>query len=88
MNMRQASAPSRGFFSAFLPPLLTLSAPVNTPLNIPTTMAFPPVPRTTSSPSVELLMDVANTTQEITSRLTARVFSAIAHPERGPALRE
>jgi hypothetical protein len=29
-------------------------------------MAFPPVPPTTSSPSVELLMDVANTTQEIT----------------------
>jgi hypothetical protein len=33
-------------------------------------------------------MDVANTTQEITSRLTARAFSAIAHPEQGPALRE
>jgi hypothetical protein len=50
-------------------------------------MAFPPVPPTTSSPSVELLMDVANTTQEIISRLTARAFSAIAHPEQGPALR-
>jgi hypothetical protein len=28
-------------------------------------MAFPPVPPTISSPSVELLMDLANTTQEI-----------------------
>jgi hypothetical protein len=27
-------------------------------------------------------------TQEITSGLTARAFSAIAHPEQGPALRE
>ncbi|MFN9071039.1 MAG: hypothetical protein ACK6CO_03825 [Cyanobacteriota bacterium] len=33
-------------------------------------------------------MDVANTTQEITSRLTARAISAIAHREQGPALRE
>ncbi len=32
-----------------------------------------------------LLMDVANTTQEITSSLTAHAFSAIAHPEQGPA---
>ncbi|MFI0404246.1 MAG: hypothetical protein ACH34U_15200 [Cyanobium sp.] len=46
-------------------------------------MAFPPVPPTTNSPSVELLMDVANTTQEITSRLTARAFSGIAKPEQG-----
>ncbi|MFM7640066.1 MAG: hypothetical protein ACKO45_00685 [Cyanobium sp.] len=37
---------------------------------------------------MELLMDLANTTQAITSRLTLRAFSAIAHPERGPALRE
>lgn len=33
-------------------------------------------------------MDGANTTQEITSRLTLRAFTAIAHPKRGPALRE
>ena len=46
-------------------------------------MAFPPAPTTTSSPSVELLMDVANTTQENTSRLTARAFSGIAKPEQG-----
>ncbi|MFN6354076.1 MAG: hypothetical protein ACK40D_14520, partial [Cyanobacteriota bacterium] len=58
------------------------------PPSVPTPLAFSPVPPTTSSPSVELLMDVANTTQEITSRLTARAFSAIAHPEQGPALRE
>lgn len=64
-------------------PNLQLSAPGNTPLSVPTPMAFPPVPPTTSSPSVELLMDVANTTQEITSRLTARAFSGIAKPEQG-----
>jgi hypothetical protein len=29
------------------------------------------------------LMDVANTTQEITSRLTARAFSGIAKAEQG-----
>ncbi|MEY4354896.1 MAG: hypothetical protein RLZZ609_3137 [Cyanobacteriota bacterium] len=46
-------------------------------------MDFPPVPPTTSSPSVELLMDVANTTQEITSHLTARAFSGIAKPKQG-----
>jgi hypothetical protein len=33
-------------------------------------------------------MDVANTTQEITSRLIAHALSAIALPEQGPALRE
>jgi len=33
-------------------------------------------------------MDVANTSQEFTSRLTARAFTAIARPEQGPALRE
>lgn len=33
-------------------------------------------------------MDGATTTQEITSRLTVRAFTAIAHPDRGPALRE
>jgi hypothetical protein len=32
---------------------------------------------------LELLMDVANTTQEITSRLTARAFSGIAKAEQG-----
>jgi hypothetical protein len=39
-------------------------------------MAFPLVPLTTSSPSVELLMEVANTTQEITSLFTIRAFTA------------
>lgn len=51
-------------------------------------MSFCPVPPPPAARTLELLMDVANTTQEITSRLTASAFSAIAHPEQGPALRE
>jgi hypothetical protein len=31
---------------------------------------------------------VASASEEITSRLTARAFTAVAHPEQGPALRE
>lgn len=34
-----------------------------------------------------LLRDVANTTQGITSRLTARAYRAIANPEKWAALR-
>jgi hypothetical protein len=52
-------------------------------------MAFAPLPATTTAtPAVELLMDVASASEEITSRLTARAFTAVAHPEQGPALRE
>lgn len=43
---------------------------------------------TTASPAIELLMDVANTSQEITSRLTARAYAAIHDPRLGPQLRE
>ena len=51
-------------------------------------MALAPLPTTTATLSVELLMDVANASEEITSRLTARAFTAVTHPEQGPALRE
>jgi hypothetical protein len=34
-------------------------------------MAFHSLPPTSDSPAIELLMDVDNTSQEITSRLTA-----------------
>jgi len=51
-------------------------------------MAFAPLPPTTATPAVELLMDVAEASEEISSRLTVRAFAAIADPEKGPALRE
>jgi hypothetical protein len=51
-------------------------------------MASHSLPPTTASPAIELLMDVANTSQEITSRLTARAYAAIHDPQLGPQLRE
>ncbi|MFM9103701.1 MAG: hypothetical protein ACKOPS_21145 [Cyanobium sp.] len=51
-------------------------------------MAFVPAPLSTETPAVELLMDVASGLEEISSRLTARAFTAVGHPEQGPALRE
>ncbi|MCS5692596.1 hypothetical protein NZK33_11440 [Cyanobium sp. FGCU-6] len=48
----------------------------------PTTPAL-----TTATPAVELLIEVANASQEITARLTARACDAVSDPSRGPALR-
>ena len=53
------------------------------PLSLALTADSKGVLPTTSNVSVELLMDVPNTTQEITSRPTPPAFSAVAHPERG-----
>lgn len=46
-----------------------------------------PPPLTTDTPAVELLIDVANVSQEIAARLTARACDAVSDPSRGPALR-
>jgi hypothetical protein len=36
--------------------------------------------------STELLMDTTTALQEIESRMTARAFTAVHHPEQGPAV--
>ena len=41
----------------------------------------------TADISVQLLMDTMNALQEIESRITARVFSAVMEPTQGPAVR-
>jgi len=46
------------------------------------------LPLTTDTPAVELLLDVANVSAEITARLTARACDAITQPDQGPALRQ
>lgn len=45
-------------------------------------MAFVPAPLSTETPAVELLMDVASGLEEISSRLTARAFTAVI-PSKG-----
>jgi hypothetical protein len=44
-------------------------------------------PLTTDTPAVELLIQVANMSQEIAARLTVRDCDAVSNPSRGPALR-
>jgi hypothetical protein len=46
------------------------------------------LPLTTDTTALELLIDVANVSAEITSRITARACEAISKPEQGPALRQ
>ncbi len=47
-----------------------------------------PLPLTTDTPALELLIDVANVSAEITARFTARACDAITQPDQGPALRQ
>jgi len=47
----------------------------------------PPAPLTTSSPTVELLVDVALTIQAVGNRLTALGLDAAREPETGPEVR-
>jgi hypothetical protein len=42
---------------------------------------------TTADIGIQLLMDSTVSLQEIEARITARVFAAVHHPERGPAVR-
>jgi hypothetical protein len=42
----------------------------------------------TADISIQLLMDSTSALQEIESRITARVFSAVHNPEQGPAVRQ
>ncbi len=42
---------------------------------------------TTADIGIQLLIDSTVNLQEIESRMTARVFAAVHHPERGPAVR-
>jgi hypothetical protein len=44
-------------------------------------------PLTTADIGIQLLMDSTVNLQEIEARITARVFAAVHHPERGPAVR-
>ena len=45
------------------------------------------MPLSTGDISVQLLMDSTVSLQEIEALITARVFEAVHHPERGPAAR-
>ena len=45
------------------------------------------MPLTTADIGIQLLMDSTVSLQEIEARITARVFAAVHHPERGPAVR-
>ena len=45
------------------------------------------MPLTTADIGTQLLMDSTANLQEIEARITARVFAAVHHPERGPAVR-
>ena len=45
------------------------------------------MPLTTADIGIQLLMDSTVNLQEIDARITARVFAAVHHPERGPAVR-
>jgi hypothetical protein len=56
------------------PPLGTLESHALAP------MAFAPL-TTTATLSLELLMDLANASEEISSRLTARAYADVEHPE-------
>jgi hypothetical protein len=42
----------------------------------------------TADISIQLLMDTMNALQEVESRVTARAFSAVMDPTKGPAVRE
>jgi hypothetical protein len=43
---------------------------------------------TTADIGTQLLMDSTDSLQEIEARITARVFEAVHHPERGPTVRK
>jgi hypothetical protein len=45
------------------------------------------MPLTTAYIGIQLLMDSMVSLQEFEARLSARVFAAVQHPERGPAVR-
>ena len=45
------------------------------------------MPLTIADVGTQLLMDCRVCLQEIEARITARVFAAVHHPERGPAVR-
>ncbi|MBW4531539.1 MAG: hypothetical protein KME02_12725 [Aphanothece saxicola GSE-SYN-MK-01-06B] len=42
------------------------------------------MPFSTADISIQLVMDTANTLQEIDSRMTARAIGAVHNPEKGP----
>ncbi len=42
---------------------------------------------TTADISIQLLMDTTNALQETETRMTARAFTAVHHPEQEPAVR-
>ena len=46
------------------------------------------MPLSIANIGIQLLMDSTVSLQEIEARLTARVFAAVHHPERGPAVRQ
>jgi hypothetical protein len=46
------------------------------------------LPPTTASPAIELMMNVANTSQEIGFRLTAHAYAGIHDPQLEPQLQE
>jgi hypothetical protein len=66
-----------------------MSAPGNAVGSRHSTMVSTPFdpPITTDTPALELFIEVANASQEIAARLTARACDAIADPTRGPAVR-
>ncbi|MCT0247870.1 hypothetical protein [Synechococcus sp. CS-205] len=45
------------------------------------------MPLTIADISIQLLMDTTSALQEIETRMTARAFTAVHHPEQGPAVR-
>jgi hypothetical protein len=45
------------------------------------------MPLTTADIGTQLMMECTVSLQEIEARITARVFAAVNHPERGPAVR-
>jgi hypothetical protein len=45
------------------------------------------MPLTTADIGTQLMTDCTVSLQEIEARVTARVFAAVHHPERGPAVR-
>ncbi len=46
------------------------------------------MPLTIADISTELLMDTTTALQEIECRVNARAFTAVHHPEHGPAVRQ
>lgn len=67
------------------PPALG-AALLNAPGN-PDASCLLAMPLTTADIGTQLLMDSTVNLQEIEARMTARVFAAVHHPERGPAVR-